>query len=103
MHYVIVRADLPHGSQVAQVVHAAAESADPRPPPGSIAVALHARDEAHLSAIAATLLAADIRHHGVYESADDAKYPGQLMSIGVMPTRNREAVRRVLSSLPLVK
>jgi len=97
VHHVIVRQDIPLGSQVAQSVHAAGESADPRPEPGTIAVALHARDEDHLLAIAAALDRAGIRHCHVVE--DD----GQLMAIGVNPTRDRAAVRKVLSSLPLVK
>lgn len=89
--------DIPIGSQVAQVVHAAGESAFPRPVPGAIAVALHARDELHLLQIADRLQAAGIPHHLVIE--DD----GQHMAIGVNPTTDRAAVRKVLSSLPLVK
>ncbi len=94
VHHVVVRADLPLGSQVAQTVHAAGESADPRPAPGCIAVALHARDEAHLVAIAARLSHAGVRHHVVVEE------DGRWMAIGVNPTRDRAAVRKVLSSLP---
>ena len=97
VHHVIVRADIPVGSQVAQVTHAAGESAEPRPAPGTIAVALHARDESHLAAIADKLDAAGIRIARVVE--DD----GHLMAIGVHPTRDRAAVRKVLSSLPLVR
>ena len=92
-----MRSDIPIGQQVAQVVHAAGESSDPRPCPGSIAVALHARDEDHLLEIAAALDRAGIRHCHVVE--DD----GRLMAIGVNPTRDRAAVRKVLSSLPLVR
>lgn len=102
-HYVIVRADLPFGLQVAQVVHAAGESASPRPRPGTHAVALHARDEAHLHEIAQRLYNAGIEHHCVFEAEDDPQFPGQLMSIGLYPTRDRDKVKKVLSSLPLVK
>lgn len=102
-HYVVVRADLPHGSQVAQVVHCSGESASPRPTPGTIAIALHARDEAHLAQIAQSLFDAGIEHHCVFEADDDPTYPGQMMSIGLYPTRDRDKVRKVLSSLPLVR
>lgn len=102
-HYVIVRADLPVGSQVAQTVHAAGESALPRPIPGTIAVALHARDEEHLKDVALQLAERGITYHCVHEALDDAKYPGQLMAIGIHPTSDRLKLRRALSSLPLVK
>lgn len=96
-HYVVVRADLAHGAQLAQVVHAAGESARIRVEPGTIAVALHARDEAHLRDVAARLGAARIPHH-VVEECD-----GEAMAIGVEPTTDRAAVRKVLSSLPLAR
>lgn len=44
-----------------------------------------------------------ITFHCVHEAVDDAKYPGQLMAIGVHPTADRAKVRKVLSSLPLVR
>jgi len=105
VHYIIVRADLPIGSQVAQSVHAAGESANPRPVPGTIAVALHARDEKHLADLSDRLTAADLAHHCVYEAVDDATYPGQLMAIGLnpVPLSRRDHIRKVLSALPLVK
>jgi hypothetical protein len=78
-------------------VHASGESAIPRPKPGTIAVALHAENEQHLKEIGARLWAADIPFVEVIE--DD----GQLMALGLHPTRNRDAVRKVLSSLPLVR
>jgi len=102
-HYCIVRADIPPGSQCAQILHAAGESASPRPRPGTIAVALHAKDETHLKALSAALYEAGIERHEVVEASDDSRYPGQLMALGLYPTTNREAVRKVLSSLPLVR
>lgn len=102
-HYVIVRADLPLGSQVAQTIHAAGESASPRPKPGCFAVALHAKDEGHLKDLAQRLFDAGIEHHCVFESDDDLKYPGQMMAIGLYPSHNRDGIRKVLSSLPLAK
>jgi hypothetical protein len=97
-----VRADLPIGSQVAQAVHAAGESASPPPEPGCRAVALHARDEAHLLEIAARLDAIGVLNHHVVEGYDDPRC-GQLMAIGVHPTRDRAAVRKAVSDLPLVR
>jgi peptidyl-tRNA hydrolase len=102
-HYTIVRADLPFGLQMAQTVHAAGESASPRPAPGTHAVALHARDEHELEEIAQRLFDAGIEHHCVFETDDDPKYPGQMMAIGLYPTYDKDKVKRVLSHLPLVK
>lgn len=96
-HYVIVRADLPHGSQVAQAIHAAGESTNGRVPSGTIAVALAARDQEHLLQLAAALERAGIAHTLIREC------DGEAMSIGVEPTRDRHAVRKVLSSVPLVR
>jgi hypothetical protein len=102
-HYVVVRKDIPPGAQLAQSVHAAGESATPRPEPGTTAVVLHAADEIHLSFIRARLDKAELEYYCVFESEDDKHFPGQLMSIGLAPTTDRDAVRKVLSSLPLAK
>lgn len=102
-HYTVVRADLPPGLQMAQVIHAAGESASPRPMPGTHAVALHARDEQHLAELAQRLYDAGIEHHCVFEADDDPQYPGQMMAIGLYPTRDKDKVKKVLSSLPCVK
>ena len=92
-----MRADLSHGSQVAQSIHAAGESTSGPLLPGTIAVALHARDEGHLRQLHHELVEAGLGHH-VVEECD-----GELMAIGLTPTTDRAAVRKVLSSLPLVK
>ena len=94
---MIVRADLPHGSQVAQAVHAAGERAVGRVPPRTIAVALSAKDAGHLGEIGAKLEAAGIEHVMI------AECDGERMAIGIAPTRDRAAVRKVLSSIPLVR
>ena len=83
--------------QVAQVIHAAGESATGPVPPNTIAVALAARDREHLLTLRAELVRAQIPHVLVSEC------DGEPMSIGVQPTKDRLAVRRVLSSVPLVK
>jgi hypothetical protein len=97
VHYVIVRADLPHGAQIAQAIHAAGESTPSRLKPGTIAVALHARDEAHLKSVADSLDGASIANHRVLEC------DGELMAIGIEPTTDRAAVKKVLSQLPLAR
>lgn len=97
VHYCIVRADLSHGSQIAQIIHAANESTTQRLPSGSIAVALAAKDEMHLLMIVDALENAGIKHVVIKEN------DGQAMAIGIEPTTDRTAIRKVTSSIPLVK
>jgi hypothetical protein len=94
---VIVRGDLPLGSQVAQTIHAAGESTPSRVPANTVAVALSARNQEHLLAIREMLQRADIKHVLI------AECDGEAMAIGIEPTRDRQAIRKVTSSLPLVK
>jgi hypothetical protein len=103
IHYVVVRKDLPSGDQLANCAHAAGESSDPKPEPGTTAVVLHAVDEQHLMIIRDRLIRSGLKHHCVIECPDDEDYPSQLMSIGLCPTTDRAAVKKVLSSLPLAK
>lgn len=65
--------------------------------PGTIAVALHARDQAHLAELGDALDRAGVANHRVVEC------DGELMSIGVAPTTDRARVKRVLSGVPLVR
>jgi peptidyl-tRNA hydrolase len=105
-HYVIVRADLPLGAQLAQVAHAAGESAAAaahKPAPGTYAVVLHARDAAHLREVADRCRAVGLAAHEVRESVDDPCYPLQLMAVGIEPVVGRDAAKRALSSLPLAR
>jgi hypothetical protein len=83
-------------------VHAAGESAPIRVPTNTIAVALAARDENHLRMISDALELADIRHVLIREPID-GREGGEAMSIGIEPTRNRLAIKKVTSSLPLVR
>ena len=94
---MIVRGDLPHGSQVAQAIHAAGESAPGRVPKNTVAVALAARDQTHLLEIHASLSNAGITHVLIVEC------DGEPMAIGCDPTRDRQSIRKVVSSLPLVR
>jgi len=103
-HYVVIRADLPLGLKVANTVHAAGLSASWRDgplPTDTIAVALAARDESHLHELSVKLAERNILHHPVRES--DGPYAGQWMAIGLEPTADRDAVRKVVSHLPLVR
>ena len=104
VHYIIVRADLPHGVQVAQTAHAAGESVPECSAPlpeGTIVVALAVPDEQTLRTVAAALEHHSLRHKIIVEN--DGLYAGQAMAIGVRPTRDRAAVRKAVSSLPLVR
>lgn len=100
-HYVIVRSDLPHGVQVAQTIHAAGESCEGPLPSGTIAIALSAKNESQLEDIAGRLWEAEIPHTVITEP--DAPYNGQAMSIGIWPSHDRDRIRKVTSSLALVR
>jgi hypothetical protein len=100
-HYVVVRSDLPHGVQVAQTIHAAGESCDGPLPSGTFAIALSVPDEPSLRDLARRLWDSEVPYKLIEEP--DAPYNGQAMALGIFPTTDRERVRRVTSSLPLVK
>ena len=100
---MIVRVDLPRGVQAAQLVHAAGESASTargRLPSDTHAVVLGVCDEAELKSVRERLVLACLPHVVIVEN--DEPWTGQIMALGLEPAR-REAVRRVLSSLPLLK
>ena len=98
-HYCVVRADIPFGAQAAQLIHAAGYSVSEPVPDGSYAIALHAKDEAELRALAEKLTAGGIEHKLIIES--DPPYAGQAMAIGVRPM-DRKRVKPFLSSFALV-
>jgi hypothetical protein len=66
-------------------------------PPGTVAVALSARDQAHLLELDTRLTTAGIAHVLISECN------GEPMAIGLEPTRDRSSIRKVLSSMPLVR
>ena len=96
-HYVIIRADLPEGVQLAQTIHAAGESSPGNIPKGTYAVALEARDELALLRLESALTIDGIAHVAIREP--DPPWNNQLMAIGVAPCQ-REHVRRHLRSFP---
>lgn len=96
-----MRSDLPVGVQIAQIGHAAGESVNTRLPDGTIVVALHVPTETTLRDIARALGERSLTHKLVLEG--DGPYAGQAMAIGVEPTTDRAAVRKVVSALPLAR
>jgi hypothetical protein len=66
-------------------------------PPGTVAVALAARNQAHLLELRDSIAQAGLPHVLI------AECDGEPMAIGLEPTRDRTAIRKVLSSIPLVK
>jgi hypothetical protein len=96
-----VRSDLPHGVQVAQTAHAAGESAGGPLPEGTIVVALAVPDEPTLLGLRRAFALAQLDHKLIVEN--DGPWADQAMAIGVKPTTNRAAVRKVVSALPLVR
>ncbi len=100
-HYVIVRADLPHGVQVAQTIHAAGESVKEPVPSSTYAVALHAPNEASLIELEAHLALRGMPFVAIREP--DAPYNGQLMAIGVQPMVRTKQLRKMFASFKLVQ
>lgn len=96
-----MRQDLPLGAIAAQLIHAAGESSPENLPPGTFAIALAAKDEEHLLKLEAKLQKLDIPHHAIREP--DAPYNNALMAIGIEPVTSRDVLKKVTSSLPLLK
>lgn len=99
-HYVIIRSDLPRGVGAAAIVHAAGESIGSRVPDGTHAIVLATPNESALAHVADDLRRAGIDFTAIFEP--DHPYDGALMALGLAP-RRKEALRRHLSRLPLLK
>lgn len=97
-HYVIIRRDLPLGVIVSQTVHAAGESALGRVTPDTHAVALAARDEAHLADIERELIELGFEHRAIREPDRD----NELMAIGIPPLVDRNLIKPVTRQLKLL-
>ena len=95
-HYCIIREDLPFGQKAAYLIHAAGESSPGQLPKNTRAVALAARDEEHLRQLERQLEHASVEHAAIWE--DD-----QLWAIGIRPTHDLGRLRKVTSSLPLIR
>lgn len=83
----------------AQVAHAAGEGSV-RHSSGVHVVVLAVQSEAELLAVSARLVGAEVAQTLVVEV--DSPYEGQAMAIGCELLRDRRAIRRCLSSLPLL-
>lgn len=101
IHYILVRGDVPAGVQLAQAVHAAGESAEPKPVPGTIAVVLAAQDEDDLARLGRKLMMSGFDCHKVHEPS--APYRGALMAIGLypIPQTQRDNLKPIIGHLPL--
>jgi hypothetical protein len=101
-HYVIVRADLPLGVQIAQTIHAAGESAkllvEPLPP-RTRAVGLHVPNEAALIELEMKLGENGFEFKSIREP--DAPWDGALMAIGLKPQERTNELKGILQSLKL--
>ena len=84
----------------AQIAHAAGEGSE-RHPQGVHVVVLSVPSEAELRVVSARLLAQESAQTLVVET--DEPYRGQAMAIGCELVRDREPLRRALSSLPLLR
>ncbi len=98
-----MRRDLPLGTQLAMVTHAAGESAAlSAPTPGCHAVVLHARSEVELLRCAEAIRAAGWHAQLVHEP--DAPWCGQAMALAVPPHAGaREALKHVFKKLQLAR
>lgn len=95
-HYCIARLDLAFGLVAAYLVHAAGESSPGDLPKDTRAVALGARDEGHLRVLEDDLKEAGVPHRAIWED-------GELYAIGIAPTADLSKIRRVTSTLPLIR
>lgn len=82
------------------LVHAAGESSPGGLPPDTYAVVLAVPNEQALEKVAATLHARCVDLVEIHES--DPPWSGQLMALGLAP-KNKEVLRRYVSSLPLLR
>ncbi len=98
----IIRTDIPIGYQAAFLIHAAGESARlvNDLPHNTHAVALAAKNETELRTVCDQMVKAGVALRPIVENEGD--YDGQLMAIGIAPC-SKEAVKRFLSTFPLVK
>lgn len=85
---------------MAMCVHAAGESSPGNLSSGTFAIALAARDEAHLKEIATRLETNKVPHVLIYEP--DQPWNNSLMSVGVAPALKND-LRRYLSDIPKYK
>lgn len=98
---MVVRADLPRGFLTSQVVHAVGESVTETVPEGTYAVVLAVPSIKELLEVRRDLEAAGISHKLIVEP--DNPWNGCPTAIGLVPTRDRRKIRKILGRLPLLK
>jgi len=86
---------------MAQTVHAVGESLSVPHPDGTYAIVLAVPDIRGLLDVRDALVVAGIPHKLICEP--DAPFNGAPMAVGLAPSRDRRAIRRVLGRLPLLK
>lgn len=86
--------------QVAQTAHAAGESCG-GVPTGTIVVALAVPDEETLHRVAMALGEQSQTYALIVEN--EGPFAGQAMALGVKPSTDRQAIRKAVSALPLVR
>lgn len=96
-----MRDDLPRGFLASQIVHAAGETSPGGLPEGTYAVVLAVTGIKELLDVRNALEDAGIPYKLICEP--DAPFNGAPTAIGLMPTRDRRKVRKVLGRLPLLK
>jgi len=92
-HYCIVKSGLSKGVTCAMLCHAAGDSSPGNLPPDTRVVALESKD---IGDIAKRLEDRSIPHHLVEED-------GELLAIGLEPALELDQIKRVTSSLPLIR
>ena len=83
------------------MVHAAGESVIFKVPEGTHAVVLSIKTEQQLLELESKLLDAAIPHRAIREP--DAPFNGQLMAIGLIPSKKTDKIKKLLSQLPLLR
>ena len=97
----MVRSDLSRGFLASQICHAAGETSPGGLPEGTYAVVLAVPDIRGLLDVRAALADAEIPYKLICEP--DSPHNGAPTALGLVPTTDRRAVRRVLGRLPLLK
>jgi len=83
------------------LVHAAGESVIFKIPEGTHAVVLSIKSEQKLLELEKKLLDAGIPHRAIREP--DEPWNNQLMTIGLIPSKKTDKIKKLLSQLPLLR
>lgn len=97
--YIVTRRDLPRGFLAAQVAHAAGSYG--KHPPETHVVVLAVENEAELRRTAERLSSAGVGCLPIHEP--DEPWSGQMTAIGCALVNDRQLVRKVVSSIPLLR